>query len=116
MIRLPEPGDRHPDAGRDALSEGPGGGLDAGSPVILGMARATAVELAKMLDVIERDGWSPYYLVLRVDREHARQMQHRVEQHRRMPGREHKPVPVGPNRIPWIEPQEALPQAVDHRR
>ena len=48
-------GDRHADAGGDALAERAGGGLDAGGPAVFRMAGALAVELAEALDVVERD-------------------------------------------------------------
>ena len=50
--------DGHADAGGDALSERPGGGLDARDQVVLGMTRRLAAELAKSTDVVEGDGWT----------------------------------------------------------
>ena len=50
----------------DALAERAGGRLDAGGPAILRMAGALAVELAELLDVLERDGRLAEDLVLRV--------------------------------------------------
>src|SRR5205823_6955287 len=46
--RQPAPGDRHADAGRDALTERARRGLDAGGPVILGMPGTLAVELTEV--------------------------------------------------------------------
>src|SRR5262249_4460901 len=45
-----------------------------------------------------------------------RQVEDRVEQHRRVAGREHEAVAVRPDRIARVEAQEALPEAVRHRR
>ena len=80
------------------------------------MAGALAVELPEALDIIECDGQLAKALVLGIDRPDAGQVQHRVEQHRRVPHREHEAVAVRPNRILGVETQEALPQCVDHRR
>ena len=55
-------------------------------------------------------------LVLRVDRLHAGQVQHRVEQHRRVAHRQHEAIAVRPDRIVGIEAQELLPETVGHRR
>src|SRR5581483_2182451 len=52
----PVPGDRHADAGGDALPERAGRRLDARGEVVLGMPRALAVDLAEAADVVERDG------------------------------------------------------------
>src|SRR5579885_2088178 len=80
------------------------------------MARAAAVELAKVLDVVERDGGLADDLVLRIDREHSRQMQHRIKQHRGMPGGQHEAIAIRPDGIFRIEPQKPLPQAIYDRR
>ena len=60
-------------------------------------------------------------LVLRIHGLDAGEVQQAVEQHRRVPGREHEPIAVRPDRVLRVEAQEALPQAVDdwrhrHRR
>src|SRR5262249_21144854 len=64
----PPPGDRHADAGGDPLAQRAGGGLDARNPVILGVARSLAVELAEMADVVEGDGELSQALIFRVHR------------------------------------------------
>src|SRR5208282_3732873 len=48
-------GHRHADAVAEALTERAGGGLDAGDAPVLGMPRRFAAELAKLLDVVERN-------------------------------------------------------------
>ena len=55
-------------------------------------------------------------LVLRVDGLDARQVQQRIEQHRRMADREHEAIAVWPDGIVRIEPQMPLPQRVGDRR
>ena len=75
--------ERHPDRGRDALPERAGGRLDARHVAVLGVAGARRVELAEVLDVVERD-------VV------ARQVEDRVEQHRRVAAGQHEAVAVGP--------------------
>src|SRR5262249_34777065 len=51
----PFTGNRHANTRSDAVSQWSGGGLNARGPVIFGMARAFAIELAKMLDVLKRN-------------------------------------------------------------
>ena len=55
-------------------------------------------------------------LVLGIDRLHAGQMQHGVEQHRGVADRQHEAIAIRPDRMARVEAQKALPQAVDHRR
>ena len=108
-------GDRHADGVAAALAEGAGGRLDAGGHVMLGMARADAVELAKLLDLVEGHG-----------RRSARpadagEMDQRIEEHRRMAAGEHEPVAVGPGGIGRVIAEEVLPdregdRSQGHRR
>ena len=77
---------RHADAVTEALAERAGGGLDAGDAPILGMPGRSAAELAKMLDVVERD------LV-------AGEIKQAVQQHRAVACREHEAVAPEPFRI-----------------
>ena len=51
----PAAGHGHADAVGHALAERAGGRLDARGPAVLGVAGALAVELAELLDVVERD-------------------------------------------------------------
>ena len=114
--RQPAPCDRHPDAGRDALTEGPRRRLDAGGPVVLGMSRAFAVELAEAADVVERHGRRPERLVLGVHRLHPGQVEQRVEQHRGVPHREDEAVAVRPDRVVRVEAHVPLPERIRDRR
>jgi len=114
--REPAAADRHPDARRHALPQRPGGGLDAGRPAILGMAGALALELAEAPDIVEGDRRLPEPLVVGVHRLDAGQVQHGVEQHRRVAGRQHEPVAVRPDGVVGIEAQPPLPERVDDRR
>ena len=54
IARQPALGDGHADARRHALSQGTRGGLDTRCPSVFGMPGAFAFELAKALDVIQR--------------------------------------------------------------
>ncbi len=114
VVARPEPlaRDRHPDRRRDSLSERAGGRLDAARPAVLGMSRALGAELPKALEVVERDGRLAEDLVLGVDGTDAGQEQQRPQQRRRVPGREHEPVAVRPDRVGRVEAQEPLPQRV----
>ena len=116
MLRGPHARHRHADAGGAALAERSRRCLDTGGQVIFGMAGAFAVDLPEALDVLQRHGELAKRLVLGVDRLGAREMQQRIEQHRRMTGRQHEAVAVGPDRILRIEAQELLPQAVGDGR
>ena len=55
-------------------------------------------------------------LVVLADRLHAGEVQHRIEQHRSVPGREHEAVAVRPDRVFRIEAKELLPERVGDRR
>ena len=112
----PFPGDRHADAGGDALAQRAGGGLDAGDPVIFRMARRLAVELAEVADVVEGDRRLAEALVLGVHRLRPGQMQHRPEQHRGMAVGEHEAVAVRPDRVLRIEAHDPVPERIDQRR
>ena len=91
-------GNRHPDRVGQALAQRAGRGLDARRNKVLGMAGRDRAELAKALDLF--DG---HLLV-------AEEMQHRIEQHRTMAGREHEAVTIGPSRVGRVESQKAREQ------
>ena len=116
MPRQPIGADRHADAGRNPLPERSRRGFDTRGQVIFRMARAFAAELAKGLQIVERDGRGAEPLVALIDRLDAGQMQHRIEQGRGMAGGQHKAVPVGPDRVLRIKSKEILPQRADDRR
>jgi hypothetical protein len=79
------------------------------------MAGATRVELPEILDVVQRDRGLAQNLVLRVDGFHARQVQHRVEQHRGVAHREDEAVAVRPDRVFRVEAQDFVPEQVGDR-
>jgi hypothetical protein len=79
-------GDGHADAVGEALTEWPGGDLDAGGVTVLRMAGGPGAPLPELLDVVERQAV-------------AAQVEHGVQQHRGMAGGEDEPVPVGPPRV-----------------
>ncbi len=76
-------GEREPDRHRDALAERPGRRLDAGAVLALRVAGRGRADLTEVLDVLERQ---------RV----AREVEHRIEQHRRVARGEHEAVAVRP--------------------
>ena len=84
--------------------------------LIFGMAGTSAVDLAKPLDVVERDRGLIETLVLGIDGLHAAEMQQCVKQHRGMAVRKDEAIAVGPDRIIGIEAQRILPKRVGHRR
>jgi hypothetical protein len=113
---LPLGGDGHADRGGDALPERAGRRLDAARPAVLGMARAAGLELAEALEILERDGGLADDLVRGVDRTDAGEVEHRVEQRRGVPSRQHEAVAVGPDRVVGVVAQVALPQLVGDGR
>jgi hypothetical protein len=76
-------GDGHAHGVAGALPKRAGGGLDARRAEGLGMAGGARAPLAEGLELVERQ-------VVAVE------VQHRVEQHRAVTGREHETVAVGP--------------------
>jgi hypothetical protein len=85
----------------DALSQGPGRGLDACGLPVLRVARRSALPLPELPDVVERQ------IV-------AAEVEAGVEQHRRMAARQDEPIAILPMRIGGIVPHDAqiqhLPQ------
>ena len=112
---LPQSGDGHPDAGGDPGAQRAGGALHAGGPAVLGVAGALGVQLPEPAQVLQRDRRLADDLVVRVDRLHPGQVQHRIQQRRGVPDRKHEPIPIGPHRQLRVEPQVVLPQLVGHR-
>jgi hypothetical protein len=64
--------------------------------------------------VVERDGRRAHGLVVRIDGLHAAQMQHGIQQRRRVADRQHEAVAVRPYRKVGVEAQVVLPQRVRH--
>ncbi len=114
ILGHPAPCHRHPDAHRDALSQRPRRRLDARGPAVLGVPRRPALQLPEALDVLQLHRQLAQRLVLRVHRLDAAQVEQRIEQHRRVAGRQNEAVAVGPDRIVGIEAQKALPETVGH--
>jgi hypothetical protein len=73
------------------------------------VAGTLAVELPEALDILQRHRQLAERFVLGVDRADSGQVEHRVEQHRRMAGRQHESVAIGPDRMAGVEAQETLP-------
>ena len=118
VVAVGEPllGDGHAHARGDALPERTGGGLDARDPVVLGVTRGLAVELAEAADVVERHRGLPQPLVFGIHRLRLGEVEHGPEQHRGVTVREHEPIAVGPDRVLRIEAHDAVPDRVDQRR
>ena len=98
----PPLGDGHADGVGEALAERPGRRFDPRRQTRLGMSRRPRPPLPERAQLIERQ-------VV------ARQVEQRVQQHRRVPGRQHEPVTVGPVRMRRRVAQEPRPQDVRHR-
>ena len=96
-------GERDADAVGDPLAERSGGHLDPRGVPVLGVPRRRRAPLAELLQVVERE---PV----------AREVQVGVEEHRRVPGRQHEPVPVGPGRVAGVVLHDPGEQDVGQRR
>ena len=94
--------ERHAHAVGEPLSEGAGRGLHAGRHPKLRMSRRLAAPLPKVLNLLQGQ-------VV------PRQVQETVEQHRRVPGREHESVPIRPLRKLRAVLQVPRPQHIGHR-
>ncbi|MDT4854007.1 hypothetical protein FQZ97_882930 [compost metagenome] len=85
----------------DALTQRAGGGLDAGGDVDFGVAGGLAVQLAEVLDLGQGQ-------VV------AREVQHRVDQHRGVAVGQHEAVAVEPVRVGGVVAQVLAPQGDGH--
>ncbi len=91
-------GDGHADGVGQALTQGSGGGLNAGGLAVFGMARGAAPPLAEPLEFLQ---WQV----------EARDMEQGVQERTSMSGREDEAVPVGPEGITRVELERAIPGA-----
>ncbi len=98
----PALGHGHAHRVRNPLPEGASRGLHAGCHVVLRMPGSFRAELAESLNLRERK-------VI------AGQVQHGVEQHGGVSGREHHPVPIRPARVCRVVSQNAVPQHIRDR-
>ncbi len=95
--------DRHTHAVAEALAERTRRGFDAGGQMIFGMTGGFAAELAEAFDLVEREVVPG-------------QVEHRIEQHRAMPGRQHEAVASVPVRIFRVMADEACEEQIGRRR
>ena len=98
-------GQRHADRRGQSLAERAGGGLNPGAMAMFGVTGGDGAELAKLLQLGERDRFV------------TGQMQQRIEQHGAVPGRQHETVAVGPVRpggVKFQEPGEQHGRHVGH--
>ncbi len=91
--------DAHADAVREALTQRTGGDLDAGCLEALGMAGGLAAPLAELLQVLDLE---PV----------AGEAEHRVQEDRRVAGRQHEPISVGPERVSRVVLHHPRPEDV----
>ncbi len=114
--REPLPRDCHPNTSRNALPQWPGCGFDSRHPVVLGVTRRLAVQLAEPANVVERHRGLPEPFIFSVHGACPAEMESRPEQHRSMAVREYKAIPIRPDRILRIEAQHPVPDRIDQRR
>ena len=96
-------GHGHADGVGDALPERAGGDLDARGVTELGMARCLRAELPERLEVVELEA-------------EACEMQHRIQQDRCVPTREHEAVTVEPLRTVGVVVHDPGPQDMSEGR
>ena len=84
-------GNRHPDCGRNALTERPGGGFDAGGEAVFGVSCTAGTDLPERADIVKRK------IV-------TGKMQRGIQEHRPVPRRQDEPVAVYPLGIFRIMP------------
>ncbi len=92
-------GHRHADRHGETLAEGTGRDLDAGRVLHLGVARGDGSPLTELFEILEA------HVV-------AGEVQHRIEEHRRVPAREHEAVAVGPVGFRRVVVHDACPEHV----
>ena len=95
-------GDAHAHPVGHPLAEGAGGHLDAGGVVVLGVARGAAAPLAEAAEVVEGQAV-------------AGEVEHGVEEDRRVPVGQDETVPVGPFGVGRVVAHDAGEQHVGQR-
>ncbi len=108
----PFAGDGHADGSSEALTEGTGGGFDAGGEAVFGVPRTFRIELAEFFDVVERDGRGADDFVFCVDGFDAGEVEEGIEEHGGVAGGEDEAVAVGPDGVLGIEAEELRPERV----
>ena len=91
-------GDGQADGIAEPLAERPGRGLEAGRMAALGVAGGARAELAEVADFLQRHVGM------------AGQVQHGIEQHRAVPGRQDEAVAVGPGGVARVVFQMPIEQ------
>jgi hypothetical protein len=110
--RQPPRGDGHTHAIAHPLTERPGRHFHAAGMAVLRMARAAAIQLAEVADIVQRHGRLGGGPPLVVELLHAAQVQHRVEQHRGVTAGEDEAVAARPAGIVGIVPQPLVVEQV----
>ena len=90
-------GQGHADRRGQPLAQRTGRGLDAEPRIVLGMPRRVRAELTELLQILDAD---------RI----AAEVQHGVQQHRRVAVREHETITIEPQRIGWVVLQLLAPE------
>src|SRR5690348_15124405 len=79
------------------------------------MSRTFAIELTKVLDIVERDAQLAHLFIIGVDCFYSREVQHRIQEHRGVTGGKDETVAVRPDATFRIKAQHAVPQRVNDR-
>src|ERR1700693_1276811 len=76
------------------------------------MSGTPAIQLPERLDRVERYGHFAEGFIVFVDSSDFSQMKQRIEQHGRVPHRQHETIPIRPYGVLRIKAKELLPEAV----
>ena len=88
---------RHTNGSGNTLTEWARRGLDTDGRIVLGMAGRARAQLPEIFDVLDRERM-------------ARQVQHRIEQHRCVPVGEHEAITIDPARVRRVVVHDLTPK------
>ena len=111
----PAGGDCHSHAVADPLAKRAGGGLHAAGMSELGMTGATAVQLPKLAQVVQRNRRLAGRPAGGVQLLYPRQVQRGVEQRRGVSAGKDEPIAVGPDGLVWIVAEHFIEKHVGRR-
>src|SRR5712692_10419737 len=118
VISFSEPlgGNRHARAIPNALPQRASRGFHTRGHAILGMSGSIAVNLTKLLDVVQADRVLTRTLIFWIHAANACQIEHGVQQHGSVAVGEDETVAVGPDRVFGVIAQKLLPQTISYGR
>jgi len=116
MLGQPVAGNGHAHAVGHSLPERTGSGFHPGGVSVLRMTRTTAAQLAEAADFFQGHSQLVVFLTAFSPAAHPGQMEHCVQEHRRVSTGKHKAVAIWPSGGRRIVTQHLVKQHVGHRR